>query len=52
MWLSLLVSYLRTCNGKNQPLYKLSTKRAAAEAEGKLIQAGLKIILRQAMVGS
>lgn len=52
MWLSLLVSHSGAGHGVNQPLSQQAAKSAAAEAERKLVQVGLKMVLGQAVVGS
>ena len=52
MWLSLLVSHLGASHGVDQPLSQQAAKSAAAEAEHKLIQAGLEMVFGQAVVGS
>lgn len=52
MWLSLLVSHGGAGHGVNQPLSQQAAKSAAAEAERKLVQVGLKMVLGQAVVGS
>ena len=52
MWLSRLVSHLGASHGEDEPVGQQGAKSAATEAERKLIQVGLKMILGQAMVGS
>ena len=52
MWLSLLVSHPGASHGVDQPLRQQAAKSAAAEAERKLIQVGLKMVLGKAVVGS
>ena len=52
MWLSLLVSHPGASHGVDQTLSQQTAKSAAAEAERKLIQVGLKMILGKAVVGS
>ena len=46
-----LVQLDRCPNGQGQALQESGAERAAAETEGILIQIGLKIFLRQAMIG-
>ena len=50
MWLSLLVSHPGASHGVDQPLRQQAAKSAAAEAERKLIQVGLKMVLGKAVV--